>query len=148
MKLFTSLFSFYNLKWKAITIPQLINFPKHFLSTRIHLLWWSCTFVDFLNDSIWYEIWIIYISFNSFCNKEIEFQFESVHVHIWAILTNKHLSNGTTTGNSTGNPTGDSTYTYWTTGDNSSNEKTVQDIHIRVTFIFKILDCQKAYQTT
>ena len=80
MKLFTLLFSFYNLKWKAITIPQLINLPKHFLSTRIHLLWWSCTFVDFLNDNIWYEIWIIYISFNSFCNNEIEFQFESVHV--------------------------------------------------------------------
>ena len=47
-----------------------------------------------------------YISFNYFCNKEIEFQFESVHVHIWAVLTNKQLSNGRTTGNSTGNPTG------------------------------------------
>ena len=62
-----------------------------------------------------------YISFNSFCNKEIEFQFESVYVHIWAVLTNKQLSNGRTTGKSTGNPTGDSTYIYWTTGDNSSN---------------------------
>ena len=46
---------------------------------------------------------------------------ESVHVHIWVVLTNKQLSDGRTTGNSTGNPTGDSTYIYWTTGDNSSN---------------------------
>ena len=53
-----------------------------------------------------------YISFNSFCNKEIAFQFESVHVHIWVVLTNKQLSDGRTTGNSTGNPTGDSTYIY------------------------------------
>ena len=50
MKLLTLLFSFYNLKWKAITIPQLIDFSKHFLSTKIHFLWWSCTSVDFLTD--------------------------------------------------------------------------------------------------
>ena len=53
-----------------------------------------------------------YISFNSFCNKEIEFQFESVHVYIWAVSTNKQLGNERTTGNSTGNPTGDFTYNY------------------------------------
>ena len=63
----------------------------------------------------------VYLSFKSFCNKEIEFPFESVQVHIWAVLTNKQPSNGRTTGKSTGNPTGDSTHIYWTTGDNSSN---------------------------
>ena len=62
-----------------------------------------------------------FINLHSFCNKEIQCQFESVHEHIWAVLTNKQLSNGRTTGTSTGNPTGDSTYIYWTTGDNSSN---------------------------
>jgi len=67
-----------------------------------------------------------HISLHSFCNKEIECQFESVHVYIWAVLTNKQLSNGRTTGMSTGNLTGDSIYIYWTTGDNS----TAQYIHI------------------
>jgi hypothetical protein len=67
-------------------------------------------------------IWDLeYISFNSFRNKEIEFQFESVHVYIWAVSTNKQLNNERTTRNSTGNPTWDSTYIYWTTGDDSSN---------------------------
>ena len=33
------------------------------------------------------------ISFHSLCNKEIECQFECVHVHIWAVLTNKQWKN-------------------------------------------------------
>ena len=51
---------------------------------------WALKFIFFDHLVLFYVqnmIWDLDISFNSFCNKEIEFQFESIYVYIWAFLT-------------------------------------------------------------